>query len=30
MSVKEESAKASVKLNIEKSKIMVSGPITLW
>ena len=28
MSVKEESAKASVKLNIEKSKIMVSGPIT--
>ena len=30
MKVKEESAKASVKLNIEKSKIMVSGPITLW
>ena len=30
MSVKEESEKASLKLNIQKPKIMASGPITLW
>ena len=30
MKVKEESEKASLKLNIQKTKIMVSGPITLW
>ena len=29
MKVKEESAKASLKLNIHKTKIMDSGPITL-
>ena len=28
--VKEESAKASLKLNIQKMKIMASGPITPW
>ena len=28
--VKEESEKAGLKLNIKKSKIMASGPITLW
>ena len=28
--VKEESEKASFKLNIQKSKIMASGSITLW
>ena len=28
--VKEESEKASLKLNIQKIKIMASGPITLW
>ena len=28
MKVKEESEKASLKLNIQKTKIMVSGPIT--
>ena len=28
--VKEESEKAGLKLSIEKSKIMLSGPITLW
>ena len=28
--VKEESEKAGLKLNIEKTKIMVSGPITSW
>ena len=28
--VKEESAKAGLKLNIQKSKIMASGPITSW
>ena len=28
--VKEESEKASLKLNIQKTKIMASGPITLW
>ena len=30
MKVKEESEKASLKLNIQKIKIMVSGPITSW
>ena len=30
MKVKEGSEKASLKLNIQKSKIMASGPITLW
>ena len=30
MKVKEESQKASVKLNIQKTKIMASGPITSW
>ena len=30
MKVKEESEKAGLKLNIQKTKIMVSGPITLW
>ena len=30
MKVKEETEKADVKLNIQKSKIMTSGPITLW
>ena len=28
--VKEESEKAGFKLNIEKTKIMASGPITSW
>ena len=28
--VKEESEKAELKLNIQKTKIMASGPITLW
>ena len=28
--VKEESEKVSLKLNIKKTKIMASGPITLW
>ena len=28
--VKEESEKADLKLNIEKAKIMASGPITSW
>ena len=28
--VKEESENASLKLNIQKMKIMASGPITLW
>ena len=28
--VKEESEKVGVKLNIQKTKIMASGPITLW
>ena len=28
--VKEESVKAGFKLNIEKTKIMASGPITSW
>ena len=30
MKVKEESEKVSLKLNIQKIKIMVSGPITSW
>ena len=30
MKVKEESAKIGLKLNIQKTKIMVSGPITSW
>ena len=30
MKVKEESEKAGLKLNIEKTKIMASGPITYW
>jgi len=28
--VKEESEKAGLKLNIQKTKIMASDPITLW
>ena len=28
--VKEESEKVGLKLNIKKTKIMASGPITLW
>ena len=28
--VKEDSEKADSKLNIQKSKIMASGPISLW
>ena len=30
MKVKEDSEKAGLKLNIQKTKIMVSGPITSW
>ena len=30
MKVKEESEKADLKLNIQKMKIMASGPITSW
>ena len=30
MKVKEESEKAGLKLNIQKTKIMVPGPITSW
>ena len=30
MKVKEESEKAGLKLNIQKTKLMTSGPITLW
>jgi len=30
MRVKEESEKAGLKLNIQKTKIMTSGPITSW
>ena len=30
MKVKEESGKAGLKLNIQKTKIVASGPITLW
>ena len=30
MNVKEESEKTGLKLNIQKMKIMASGPITSW
>ena len=30
MQVKEESEKIGLKLNIQKTKVMVSGPITSW
>ena len=30
MKVKEESAKVALKINIQKTKIMASGPITSW
>ena len=30
MKVKEESEEVGLKLNIQKTKIMASGPITLW
>ena len=30
MKVKEESEKVTLKLNIQKTKIMASGPITSW
>ena len=30
MKVKEENKKAGLKLNIQKTKIMISGPITSW
>ena len=30
MNVREESEKVGLKLNIQKTKIMVSGPITSW
>ena len=30
MKVKEESERAGLKLNIQKTKIMASGPITSW
>ena len=30
MKVKEESEKAGLKLNIQKKKIMASGPVTSW
>ena len=30
MKVKEENEKVGIKLNIEKTKIMASGPITSW
>ena len=30
MKLKEEHEKAGLKLNIQKTKIMASGPITLW
>ena len=30
MKVKEESEKLGLKLNIQKTKVMASGPITLW
>ena len=30
MKVKEESAKVGLKLNIQKMKIMASGPLTSW
>ena len=30
MKVKEKSEKVGLKLNIQKTKIMISGPITSW
>ena len=30
MKVKKETEKAGLKLNVQKTKIMVAGPITLW
>ena len=30
MEVKEESEKVGLKLNIQKTKVMASGPITSW
>ena len=30
MKVKEESGKVGLKLNIQKTKVMASGPITSW
>ena len=30
MKVKEESEKIGFKLNIQKTKVMAAGPITLW
>ena len=30
MKVKEEGEKAGLKLNIQKTKIMASSPVTLW
>ena len=30
MKVKEKSEKAGLKLNIQRAKLMVSGPITSW
>ena len=30
MKVREENEKAGLKLNIQKTKIMASGPITAW
>ena len=30
MKVKEESENSSLKLNIQKTRIMASGPVTLW
>ena len=30
MKVKEESEKVGLKLNIQKTKILLSGPVTLW
>ena len=30
MKVKEESEKVGLKLNIQKTKVMASGPITAW
>ena len=30
MKVKEENEKAGLKLNIQKTKIMASGPVTSW
>ena len=30
MKVREESEKAGLKVNVQKTKVMVSGPITSW